>query len=321
MVAPRTVVVVNPNSQGGRLGKRWANLADTIGRAFPFDAAITRGPGHATELTREALKAGAERVVAVGGDGTVNEVVNGFFDNGAAIAPEAAFGLIPFGTGGDFRRTLQLPTNVADAAAVIAADKRKKIDVGKVTFIDRVGRPGSRMYANIASFGSSGVVSRLANESSKRLGGTLSFMIATARATWSYTNQRVAMVFDGKDRVEATVNTVVIANARYVGGGMKMAPEAELDDGKLDVIAIGDLGFADVLLSGHRLYSGSHIKMKQVSTRRASVVEAEPIDPGAVIELDIDGEAPGRLPAKFEIVPASLSIIVPGVVPGIATGG
>src|SRR5947208_2252248 len=129
MVAPRTVVVVNPKSQGGRLGKRWAELADTIGRAFPFEEAMTKGPGDATKLAREALRGGAERVVAIGGDGTINEVVNGFFDDaGAPIAPDASFALIPFGTGGDFRRTFRLPTEVADAAAVIARNQRRKID-------------------------------------------------------------------------------------------------------------------------------------------------------------------------------------------------
>lgn len=314
MVAPRTVVVVNPNSQGGKLRKRWAEVADTIGRAFPFDEAITTGPGDATRLTREALRAGAERIVAIGGDGTVNEVVNGFFDNGVAIAPDATFALIPFGTGGDFRRTLRLPTEIAEAAAMVAANSRIKIDVGKLTFISTSaatnGTSVVRMFANIASFGVSGVVDRLVNESGKKL-GRLSFMLATARATWSYTNQRVQLIFDGKDRVEATINTVAVANGRYFGGGMMVAPDADLDDGQFDVIAIGDLGFSELVTSGRRLYKGTHLAMDKVTARRAKVVEAEAIDPSAVVELDVDGEAPGRLPAKFEIVPAALWMVAP----------
>jgi diacylglycerol kinase family enzyme len=233
MLAPRTTVIVNPNSQGGRLGKRWVELSDTIGRAFPFDDVMTTGPGDATRLARTALAAGAERIVAIGGDGTVNEVVNGFFDEaGKPIAPEASFALIPFGTGGDFRRTFQLPTEIADAAAVIAANQRKKIDVGRLTFVATSGEPAHRMFANIASFGVSGVVDRMVNESGKKL-GRMSFLWATARATGSYKNQRVQLLFDGqeKDRVEATINTVAIANGRYFGGGMKVAPDAEVDDG------------------------------------------------------------------------------------------
>jgi YegS/Rv2252/BmrU family lipid kinase len=322
MVMPRTVLVVNPKSQGGRLGKRWTELADTIGRSFPFEEAITQGPHDATRLTREALRGGAERVVAIGGDGTINEVVNGFFDDGgAAIAPEASFAVIPFGTGGDFRRTLQLPTELADAAAVIAANHRKKIDVGRLEFTTTSGARAARMFANIASFGVSGVVDRLVNESSKRL-GRLAFAVATARATWSYKNQRVQLVFDGADRVEATINTVAIANGKYFGGAMMVAPNAELDDGMFDVIAMGDFGFGDLMTSGRRLYKGTHLAMDKVTARRARVVEAEPIDPKAIVELDVDGENPGLLPARFELLPAALWVVVPGAAgPGGSTAG
>lgn len=316
MTTPRTVLIVNPQSQGGRLGKRWAEIADTIGRAFPFDEAVTQGPGDATRLAREALRGGAERVVAIGGDGTINEVVNGFFDEaGAAIAPEASFAVIPFGTGGDFRRTLGLPTTLADAAQVIAANHRRKIDVGRLAFAATGGGRAVRMFANIASFGVSGVVDRLVNESGKKL-GRFGFAIATARATWSYKNQRVQLVFDGKDRVEATINTVAVANGRYFGGAMMVAPNAELDDGLFDVIAMGDFGFGDLLKSGRRLYQGTHLAMAKVTARRARVVEAEPIDPGGVVELDVDGENPGRLPARFELVPAALWVIAPGAPAG-----
>ncbi len=309
VVAPRTTVIVNPKSQGGRLGKRWAELADTIGRAFPFDDVMTTGIGDATRLAREALRGGAERIVAIGGDGTVNEVVNGFFDNGKAINPAAGLGLIPFGTGGDFRRSLALPTEIAAAARVIADDHRRTIDVGRLDYTLRDGTRALRMFANIASFGVSGVVDRLVNESGKRL-GRLSFMMATARATWSYKNQRVQLTFDGKDRVESTISTVAVANGQYFGGAMHVAPNAELDDGLFDVIAMGDFGFGDLVTSGRRLYKGTHLTMDKVTARRAKVIEAEGID-GATVELDVDGEPLGLLPARFELIPAALSMIVP----------
>jgi len=308
---PRTTVIVNPSSQGGKLGKRWRDHADVIGRAFPFDEAITTGPGHATDLTREALRAGVERIVAIGGDGTVNEVVNGFFADGVAIAPEASFALIPYGTGGDFRRSIDMPLDFAGAVAVIAANQRRRIDVGRLEFTRTDGARATRMFANIASFGVSGVVDRLVNESGKKL-GRLSFMLATARATWSYKNQRVQLVLDGGERIEATINTIAVANGRFFGGAMMIAPQAELDDGLFDVICMGDLTFADLVKSGSRLYKGTHLTMAKVTSRRARVVEAEAIEPGAVVELDVDGEAPGRLPARFEVVPRALSIVVPG---------
>lgn len=313
MLGPRTTVIVNPESQGGRLGKRWTELADTIGREFPFEAALTQARGDATRLTREALRGGAERVVAIGGDGTVNEVVNGFFDDaGRPIAPDASFALLPYGTGGDFRRTFGLPTELREAAQVIAANERRRIDLGRLAFTAANGERTHRIFANIASFGVSGVVDRLVNESGKRF-GRLSFMFATARATWSYKNQRVQLTFDGADRVEATINTVAVANGQYFGGGMHVAPNAEINDGWFDVIAMGDFGFGDLLTSGRRIYKGTHLSMDKVTARRAKVIEAEGIDPSAVIELDIDGESPGRLPARFEVLPGALWMVAPKV--------
>ncbi len=200
---------------------------------------------------------------------------------------------------------------VAAAARVVAAGHRRRIDVGRLEFRASDGQPAHRMFANIASFGVSGVVDRLVNESGKKL-GRLGFLWATARATLSYKNQRVQLVFDGKDRAELTINTVAVANGRYFGGAMMVAPDAELDDGAFDVVAIGDLGFTDLVTSGRRLYKGTHLAMAKVSVRRARIIEAEPIAPGAIVELDVDGEAPGRLPARFEIVPGALWMAVPG---------
>ena len=312
MVAPHTVVIVNPKSQGGRLGKRWPELADTLQRQFPFDDVHTQRAGHATELVREALRGGAERIVAIGGDGTVNEVVNGFFEDGKPIAPHASFALIPFGTGGDFRRTLGIPVETLDAAKLIAANHVRAIDVGRLDYISTAGAKAVRMFANIASFGVSGVVDRMVNESGKKL-GRLRFALATARATWAYKNQRVQLIFDGdaQGRVEATINTVAVANGKFFGGAMKVAPNAELDDGQFDVIAMGDFGFADLVKSGRRLYQGTHLGMAKVTSRRAKLVEAEPVDPKGIVELDVDGEPLGRLPARFELLPGALKVVAP----------
>lgn len=312
MLAPKTTVIVNPNSQGGKLGRRWAMVSEIIQRAFPFDAAITAQPGDATLLAREALRQGAERIVAIGGDGTVNEVVNGFFDEaGTAIRPEATFALIPFGTGGDFRRSIGLPTELVDAVAVAAKNVTKTIDIGRLAYTRSDGTPATRMFANITSFGVSGVVDKLVNESGKKL-GRLSFMLATARATWGYTNKRVELTFDGQHRVEATISTVAVANGKYFGGAMMVAPDAELDDGLFDVIAMGDLGFGDLLASGRKIYKGTHLAMDKVTARRATTVTAEPIDASDEVLLDVDGENLGRLPATFTIVPQALRLVVPG---------
>ncbi len=216
MGSPRVVVIVNPRSQGGALGRRWSELADTIRRALPFEVARTEGPGDATRLAARALRAGAEVVVAVGGDGTINEVANGFFADGQPVAPGAALAILPFGTGGDFVRTARIPKDWAAAVEVLARGARRTIDVGRLDHATRDGGPGVRMFVNIASFGLSGVTDRFVNQGQKRLGGKLSFFAATTRALLAYDNQRVHLVFDEQpaDAVDMTINTVAVANGR-----------------------------------------------------------------------------------------------------------
>jgi len=311
MTSPRTVVVVNPNSQGGNVGKRWPHLADQIRREVPFEEVVTHGPGDATRLTREALKGGAKRVVALGGDGTINEVVNGFFENGTPVAPDAALGYLPQGTGGDFRKTLGVPKDFAEAVACLARDHRRRIDVGRIDHATPGGGRGVRMFANIASFGMSGPVDHAINDSKKRF-GSLSFLWATTKTTLRYKNQRVRMRFDDdKDTVDLTINTVAIANGRFFGGGMMIAPDAQLDDGMFDVVAMGDLGLRELVMNSRRVYKGTHLSLDKVSVRRAKVVQADPADPGEKVELDVDGETPGFLPARFALVPRALDVVAP----------
>lgn len=309
-----TVAVVNPQSQNGALGRKWPDVARVLRRELgAFETALTQGPGDAPELVRSALRAGCERVVVVGGDGTISEAVNGFFDGDQPIAPGAALCVVPFGTGGDFRRTIGLPKHWAETARLLASGKERMIDVGWLEHRGHDGSTQTRIFANIGSFGISGVVDRLVNESSKRLGGRVSFMLGSLRASWQYTNQRVRLTFDGdtRDAVDMTINTVAVANGRYFGGGMCVAPDAEIDDGFFDVVAIGDVSRTRMIFSSPRIYRGTHLSMAEVSHRRARSVHAEPIG-DAKVELDIDGETPGLLPATFRVLPRALKLVVPG---------
>lgn len=312
-MSERTVLVVNPSAQNGQLGRRWPELAADLRRELgAFEEAMTKEPGDATRLTREALDSGAGAVVAVGGDGTINEVVNGFFEGDRPVAPDALLGILPFGTGGDFRKTIPLPRDTREAARVLASRKSRVIDVGHLELTGADGRPLRRIFINIASFGMSGLVDEYVNKASKRLGGRLSFMLATARAGLSYENQRVRLVFDDDDSAPAdlTINTVAVANGRYFGGGMFVAPQAELDDGQFDVVALGDMGKLDFLRHGRKIYAGTHLGLDKVSQRRARLVRAEPVG-GEPVRLDVDGETPGVLPATFRVLPAALRLVVP----------
>lgn len=307
-------MIVNPKSQGGKLAARWPEIAETLTRAFPYDSVHTQGTGDATRLAREALKSGAERIVAIGGDGTINEAVNGFFEDGKPIAPDASLAIVPFGTGGDLRRTLELPVDAAGAARIIAANHRRKVDVGKLQLTGHDGSPMLRMFINIASFGVSGRLDRMVNESGKKL-GRVGYFTKGVRATLTHKNQRVQLRFDGRpgDHVDVTAYVVAVANGKFFGGGMKIAPDAQLDDGVFDITVVGDLSLMQLITGfARQVYSGAHLKTKGISVRRAKVVDAEPVDPKEHVEFDVDGEHLGRLPARFEILPSALWLVAPG---------
>jgi YegS/Rv2252/BmrU family lipid kinase len=302
---PSTVVVVNPRSAGGKTERRWPQLRQIIHEAYgPFEERFTKAPGDGTTLAREALQGGAELVVALGGDGTINEVVNGFFDHDQALAGD--FGVLPSGSGGDFVKTLGTAMDLRDAAAQLKSAP-KKIDVGRLTFTAHDGSEQHRHFINITSFGISGLVDRYVNQSNKPLGGKIAFAMASLRAGARYKNAMVRLTLDGRPPKDGKIYTVAVANGRYFGGGMKVAPEARLDDGLFDVVTLGDFGFSDLILRGLDIYSGKHVTNPKVTIHRARRVEAAPTD-GEEVLLDVDGEQPGRLPATFELVPGALSV-------------
>jgi YegS/Rv2252/BmrU family lipid kinase len=313
MAPPRTLLVVNPRSQNGTLGKRWPKLSQQVRRHLgSFEEAFTKGPMDATRIAREAIRDGVDIVVAIGGDGTINEVANGFFEDGEAIRPAASMGILPFGTGGDFRKTVGIPKDIEKAAQVLARNETKRIDLGRLDYATRDGGTEQRMFVNIASFGMSGEIDEEVNSSSKRFGGRLTFMLATAKVGMRYKGKRVRVVFDGNEEtsLETNISTIAVANGQYFGGGMQVAPNAVIDDGRFDVVSIGEMGTLESMWKGRHLYSGSHLNLDNVSERRARTVYAESVD-GQEVILDVDGEVPGLLPATFTIVPQALSLVLP----------
>lgn len=316
MAEPRTVVVVNPKSQGGATGKRWPELAARLQKHFAFEEVLTQAAGDGTRCARDAIASGVERVIALGGDGTISEVLDGFRTADGSVATTAALGVIPLGTGGDFKRSVGIPTDLDDAARVIAADHRRRIDVGRLDYTTHAGARAARLFVNIASFGVSGLVDRKVNASKKRL-GRLGYALASARVAMGYDNQRVHLRFDDDPAtaIDLTINTVAVANGRYFGGAMMVAPNAEVDDGVFDVVCLGDFGKLEFLAKGMRIYKGGHITDPKVSVRRARVVDAEPTHPGEAVEIDLDGDNLGTLPARFTVLPRALPLIVAPVAP------
>lgn len=304
-----TLCVVNEHAGGGAMADIFRrmehDLEATIG---PFDVAFTDGPGHATTLVREALSRGITRILAGGGDGTLNECVNGFFgEDGTPLVKDAILGMLSGGTGGDFRKTVGL-SSTEDALLALRGGKTIRCDVGRVTFRPHGGGPeASRYFLNIASFGLSGLVDRHVT-SLKQFGGKVAYYGATLMSLWGWKNPRVTMTYDGERTAPRPIVTVAVANGRYFGGGMKVCPDAKVDSGHFDVTTLGDLSRLELMLMSRSLYSGLHVYDPRVSVRTAKVVEAES---DTEVHLDIDGEPLGTLPARFEILPGAIGLVVP----------
>ncbi len=306
----KTFLVVNPNSANGATGRRFADIAiavrDAVGH---FEHAFTTKPMEAAQLARKALEQGYECVVAVGGDGTINEVINGFFDGDRPVRESAVLGVIPRGTGGDFRKSFGWSTDLKEAANRLKGDQSRPLDVGRVSFTGNDGREAQRYFANIASLGVSGQVDYEVNNSSKALGGKLSFAVGSLKAMLKYHDRRVRMSLDDKPPHEVMVTTLAVANGQYFGGGMWVAPDARPDDGQFDVTLWSGYKLQDFVLKANSMYSGSHVNLPGTTRYKARKIHTDPVD-GADVLLDIDGEQPGRLPATVEILPAAVRLKV-----------
>jgi len=302
----KTFFVVNPHSANGKTGKCWPEiklLAESV--LGPIGFGLTERPWHAVELTRGAIKDGYEMIVSLGGDGTNNEVTNGFFDNGEPINPEAVMGVVCSGTGSDFIRTIGVPRDFRQAVPMLAGREAKPTDAGRMTLVNHKGEKETRYFINIASFGVGGEVDDRVNRTTKALGGKASFLIGSLRGTLAYTNKPVSIRMDGAEPIERTVFNVAVANGRFFGAGMQTAPQAEVDDGMFDVVVLGNLAFSEKLKLSRLIYDGRHLAMEKVESFRATRVEAS--SPDRVL-LDVDGEQPGMLPSSFEVLPKAIKM-------------
>ncbi len=307
----KTFAVINPRSAGGKTGRDASaiakRLADVTG---PLTVAMTAAPMDAARITSHALMEGYERVVAVGGDGTINEVVNGFFQNGIPINSEAEFALLNLGTGGDFRKTFDIAPGFDASLARIAEGRARRIDVGRLSFVSGDGKTGTRHFANIASFGMSGDVVDRVNRATlvKRMAGQFAYTWGSLMSLLRFKAKPVRLKVDDVFDEVVSVSTCAVCNGQYFGGGMRIAPDASPDDGLLDVILIGDAPRGDVMKAMNQLYTGQHVHNPNVKVFRGRTVIATPVEAtaGEAVLIEADGELPGRLPAMFEVMPKAL---------------
>ena len=302
----KTRVIINPAAGGGRAGRQWsqheAELRDAIGW---FEPVFSTSEQNATALAAEAAK-DCGRVIAVGGDGTVNEVVNGL----AAVATSPEFGVIGVGTGNDFARALGIGSGWSHGIDALRDGKPRSIDLGLIRFTRPDGKRGQHWFANAADLGLIGEVVADAEKSRLKrwLGSKLAYPLHAVVVLSRYKGHRIAIEQDGGRR-EIDILAVAVANGRSFGGGMKIAPHAEFDDGLLDVIVVAKkpkVRASDLRL----LYAGTHLNHPAVSHFRTAKVRFETVD-GSTMLCDADGELLGTAPCEIEVVRDKLRVIAP----------
>jgi YegS/Rv2252/BmrU family lipid kinase len=245
---------------------------------------------------------GASLLVIVGGDGSVNEVVNGVV---GLDAVELA--VIPRGTGWDFVRSFGIPRDLDQAVEVARGGAVREIDAGSVTYRTWAGEEAHAHFANVGSAGISGAIAQRANESSKALGGKVSYYWSTLAVFvgWQAGEMRVTV---GDETRSGRMIDAMICNGRFLGGGMMMCPDAEPDDGLFDVLLIGDVTKRDLAFVLPKTYKGKHLPHPRLELLRGSVVT---VDADEALPIELDGEQPGTTPARFEVVPGALRLRVP----------
>jgi diacylglycerol kinase (ATP) len=265
------------------------------------DALLSERPGQLGELARQAADNGASLVVAVGGDGTVNEIANGL----AGLDVDLA--VVPRGTGWDFVRTHRIPRGLDEAVEVALHGRTRKLDLGRARYRSWDGAEAERLFANIASAGMSGAIAKRTNETSKALGGKASYLWATLAVFARWRNDEVRVRVDGAEHA-GRMHDVIVANGRYLAGGMMICPEADPGDGLFDVLLIGDLTKRDLLLTLPKTYRGRHLPHPKATLLRGTRVEVDSPEP---LPVELDGEQPGTTPVSFEVVPGALRLRVP----------
>ncbi len=305
----KTLCVVNPASANGRTRRTWGTLERYLRQeGLEFEVLCTTQPKDATYITQEALHKDYQRIVSVGGDGTLNEVVNGFFNgDGQKIKKDAFLSIIPMGTGGDFARMFTVSSKPDRVYEVMAQGEAKEIDIVRGTYTGWNGQKESRFYINVADVGLGSEAVYHVNRNSKILRGFLSFLIFGLYSVFTYKNKFLTIKVDDREAYAGRSSMVVVSNGCYFGGGMKIAPHANLSDGLLDVVIVKDLSKMELLRNVPGIYSGQHLNdpgIDFLQGRKIEIISEEDIF------VELDGESPGIGNLEFEIIPADMKLII-----------
>jgi diacylglycerol kinase (ATP) len=309
MTLSKIAFIVNPHAGNGSTGSNWPYIESVAkDRLGHFETYMTQKSGDAVMVAENAVAKNAELLVCVGGDGTLNEVINGVMRHEESIRSTVMVGFVPNGTGCDFARTLPIPQNTEHAIDAIAGGHVRAIDLGRLSFRNHRGYESGRYFHNITSFGLGGEVAQRVNRTTKAFGPFISFMWATLISIFLYGKKRIRIRIDDGFEQGFTVWNVAVANGRYHGGGMQVAPNASLYDGLLNVTVIGDLTFPEVFLNLPKLYNGKIYDINKVAVLTGEKIEAFSDQP---VLLDVDGEQPGMMPIVIHAVPEALKMVIP----------
>ena len=290
--------ILNPVAGHGRSRRVFARLLDIFSQAPGIQVVTwqTARPGHARELAARAAREGYDRVVAVGGDGTVHEIINGLMDAGPALAPRVRLGVVPAGSGNDFARNLGLPASLPAMAQLLARGEAQAIDLGRVN---------GRHFANLAGVGFDAEVAAWANRVPKFIPGTFTYVAGVLALLARYRNARITIELDGQ-RLERRAFLVAVGNGPRYAGGMVMCPGAAMNDGRLRVVICGDLSRGEIMRLLPTIYSGSHVRHPKVEVFDARQLR---LTADRSLTVHADGEIVGSTPASFEIVQGAIQAI------------
>ncbi|MCB9781220.1 MAG: diacylglycerol kinase family lipid kinase [Alphaproteobacteria bacterium] len=306
--ADTAVVIANPAAAAGRVGRDWDRITGMLkSHLGDLRCLQTSAQGHATELAAQAVRDGATELLSLGGDGTHNEVVNGIVDAGATDG-RVTLSVLPAGTGGDFRRILEHSDTLDQAVAHLPRAAAHRIDLLSVDYVADDGSIGTRACLNMASCGVSGLVCRIANASSKKLGGQATFFLSTLRAQLRYKPSPVRVFVDDQQVGEWEITTLAGANGRFAGGGMMFTPDARLSDGLLDVCVLEQQSLVRTVGMARYIYDGRHGDRPGVHLLRGHTLRVEPVDAARPAWVEIDGEAPGIAPMTVRVLPGAIGL-------------
>lgn len=305
-------VILNPIAGGGGLMRRRKTLEAALARHFEEpDIRLTQKSGDGEHLAMALAAEGCDVVIAAGGDGTGSEAADGLIQFAAENGRAPALAFMPCGTGTDFARGLALSRDIDATLARIAASELRPVDAGRVSYVDDTGALASRHFLNISSLGLSGPVNRAVNQDKKKgkVSAKALFYLRTVSQFMRYRFQDVRLSVDDGEPIEAKIALVAVCSGRFFGGGMMIAPDAELDDGQFDIVIVRASGKLGLVWDLRLLYGGRHRNHHAISIVRGRKVSVEPLDDdGQGVQVEADGEVLGRCPATFEVLPRALTL-------------